>query len=87
MKYSSYRLGSQFVARSRFGLLKFSVTKSDWIPLQSSRVLLDTPILAGLAAVEAGHDCSASGVGTGYCTTVLYCCTLNPVVLLYSTVQ
>ena len=31
MKYSSYRLGSQFVARSRFGRLKFSVTESDWV--------------------------------------------------------
>ena len=34
MKFSSYRLGSQFVARSRFGLLKFSVTKSDWTAVQ-----------------------------------------------------
>ena len=28
MQFSSYRLGSQFVARSRFGRLKLSVTKS-----------------------------------------------------------
>ena len=31
MQYSSYRLGSQFVARSRFGRLKLSVTESVWI--------------------------------------------------------
>ena len=30
MKYSSYRLGSQSVARSRFGRLKLSVTESVW---------------------------------------------------------
>ena len=33
MQYSSYRLGSQFVARSRFGRLKLSVTKSVWVEL------------------------------------------------------
>ena len=31
VQYRSYRLGSQFVARSRFGLLKLSVTESVWI--------------------------------------------------------
>ena len=31
MEYSSYRLGSQSVARSRFGRLKLSVTKSVWV--------------------------------------------------------
>ena len=41
MKFSSYRLGSQFVARSRFGLLKFSVTKSDWVR-KSKRKRRDT---------------------------------------------
>ena len=40
MEYSSYRLGSQSVARSRFGLLKFSVTESDWVP---GIIVLESP--------------------------------------------
>ena len=36
MQYRSYRLGSQFVARSRFGLLKLSVTESVWVPVAAS---------------------------------------------------
>ena len=49
MQYSSYRLGSQFVARSRFGLLKLSVTKSDWF----------TPIL-NWCQVREGDSCPES---------------------------
>ena len=89
MKFSSYRLGSQFVARSRFGLLKLSVTESVWIlycgkPSEDGGVKQDAsatalPQLFGVLAIPK----SRPGPGPGELWTKTSASEFKNVLLFY----